>query len=146
MRNQRDSTFDFNLRLKDAGLVAASAAAQVGGANKILDLGAGRADGRVIVDTTAVEVDTGDEEYAILIQGSNSSTFASTNVQLGAAILGHSSKTLESASTAAAGRREIAFSTEVDGTIYRYVRAYTRIAGTIATGINFTANVVLDAP
>jgi hypothetical protein len=26
-----------------------------------------------------------------------------------------------------------------DGTTYRYIRGYTAIAGTIATGINFTA-------
>ena len=75
-RNQHDFTFDANTQLKDAGLVAVSAAAQIASVNKILDLGAARMDARCIVDTTAVESDTGDELFTVLVQGSNSATFA----------------------------------------------------------------------
>lgn len=150
-RQQKDFTYDANLLLKDAYLVAASAAAQVASANKIIDLGSGTAgaptfpatggrfDGRVIVDTTAVESDTGDELYTIIIQGSNSSTFANTIVDLGALLLGHTATTLESAVTPAVGRHELHFTNEKNGTLYRYLRLYTKVAGTIATGINYTA-------
>lgn len=141
-RNQRDFTFDFAHRMKDAGLVAASAAAQVGGVDRILDVGAARLDARVIVDTTAVEVDTGNELYQVVVQGSNSATFADTIVTLGEQRFGDSSVTLESVDTPAAGRREIAFANEQNGTIYRYIRVYTIVAGTIATGINYVANLV----
>lgn len=142
-RNQKDFTFDYAMRMKDAGLVAASAAAQVGGSDKIIDLGgAHRIDARVIVDTSAVEVATGNEKYNIKVQGSSSSSFASGVVNLGEITLGDSSVSLESSDTEAATRREIHFCNEVNGTAYRYLRVYTEVAGTIATGINYTANLV----
>ena len=144
-RNQKDETFDAATQLKDAGLVAASAAAQVASANKILDMGAARFDARAIIDTSAVEVATGDEKYTILIQGSTSATFASGVWNLGATMLGDSSTSLETADTVAAGRREIAFCNEVSGLTLRYIRLYTVVAGTVATGINFTAWVVKKA-
>src|SRR4051812_27181799 len=94
-RQQKDFSFDYALRLKDAGLVAASAAAQVDGTNKILDVGASRIDARVIIDISACEVASGDEKYVIIVQGSTSSTFASGIVNLGALPLGDSSVSLE---------------------------------------------------
>ncbi len=136
--NQKGATFDALSQLKDAGLVAASAAATVSSVAKILDVGLSRIDARVIVDLTAVEVDSSNEKYEIEVQLSNSSSFAS-GIFIGAMLkLGHSSVSNESASTAT-GRREIHFTNEIDGTLYRYVRVYTRIAGTVATGINYTA-------
>lgn len=141
-RNSRDFMFDYNLRMKDAGLVGASAAAQVGGSNKIIDLGTGRVDARAIIDITACEVATGDEKYVLIVQGSSSASFASGIVNLGALPLGDSSVSLESADTGATERREIHFSNEVNGTTYRYVRIYTQVVGTVATGINYTANMV----
>lgn len=141
---QKGHTVDTLLVLKDAGLVAASAAATVASAAKQLDLGAGRIDGRVIVDLSAVEVDTGNEKYEIEVQVSNTSGFGSGIWIAGSLKLGHSSVSNESASTTT-GRREIGVTNEINGTIYRYMRLYTRIAGTIATGINYTAVLALDA-
>jgi hypothetical protein len=143
-RNQKDETFDYLLRLKDAGLVAASAAAQVGGADKILDMGAQRFDGRAVLDLSAVEVGTGDEDFRIIVQGSTSATFATDVWNLGAALLGDSSKSFETVDSVI-GRREIAFCNEINGTVYRYLRVYTFVAGTIATGINYTAFLVKKA-
>jgi hypothetical protein len=139
MSHQKLYTFDKDLQLKDAGLVAASAAAQVGGAAKILDLGAGRFDGVVVVDLAAVEVATGDESYHIECQFSNDSAFGSTNIVGASVKLGDSTVNFGSADTPATGRVEIPFTNEILGTIYRYMRLFTRIAGTIATGINYTA-------
>ena len=144
-RNQKDATFDYLLRLKDDGNVTASAAAQVSSADKILDMGAQRFDGRVLVDISACEVATGDEKYTLLVQGSTSATFASGIWNLVATMLGDSSVSLESADTVI-GRREIAFCNEINGTVYRYIRMYTVVAGTIdTTGINYTANLVQKA-
>ena len=144
-RNQKDATFDYLLRLKDDGNVTASAAAQVSSADKILDMGAQRFDGRVLVDISACEVATGDEKYTLLVQGSTSATFASGIWNLGATMLGDSSVSLESADTVI-GRREIAFCNEINGTVYRYIRMYTVVAGTIdTTGINYTATLVQKA-
>lgn len=144
-RNQKDATFDYLLRMKDAGNVTASAAAQVDGADKILDMGAQRFDGRVLIDISACEVATGNEQYLILVQGSTSATFASGVWNLGGLNLGDSSVSLETVDTVV-GHREIAFCNEVNGNLYRYIRVYTFVAGTIdTTGINFTANLVPKA-
>jgi len=37
------------------------------------------------------------------------------------------------------GRYTLPFSNEDNGTFYRYVRVYTVVGGTIASGINYTA-------
>jgi hypothetical protein len=146
MRNSRDYTFDYLHQLKDAGLVAASAQAQVASVDRILDVGAGRIDGRVIIDFAAVEVDTGNEVYRIICQGSDSATFAGTTAKnLGAMIVGDSSVTVEGVDTPATGRRELHFTNEIDGHVFRYIRLYTQIAGTIATGVNYTAFLVTES-
>lgn len=86
---QRKYTFDAEMLLKDAGLVAASAAATVGGNAKIADLGTARFEGVAIIDVSAIEIASNDELYDILIEVSSSATFASdieqaAHLQLGA--------------------------------------------------------------
>lgn len=142
--NSEGFTFDALTQLKDAGLVAASAAATVAAAAKVLDLGPGRIDGRIILDFSAIEVDTGNEKYDILAQVSNSLTFAATNFVAGQVTVGHSSVNNESASTAAPRRQELMFTNEINGVLYRYLRLFTVVAGTIATGINYTGFLVQD--
>lgn len=146
VKNRRSYTFDANLQLKDAGLVAASAAAQVSSANKIIDLGGQEPlKGVVVIDVSAIEIDTGDEEYIVILQGSNSATFASGIENLAAMELGaHSSGRKGSALDSVAGRREMPFINVQADTAYRYLRAYTYVAGTIATGINYTAFIAID--
>ncbi len=145
-RNRVDFTFDYSLRMKDAGLVAASAAATVSSVAKILDMGAARFDGRVILDFAAVEAASNDELYIIAVQGSDSPTFGgTTHVNLGACVVGDPTKTGEGVDTTEIQRRELAFTNEVNGHAYRYIRIYTVVTGTIATGVNYTANLVKAA-
>ena len=73
----RTKTFDADLELKDAGLVASSAAAQVDSAAQVVDLGAGLVEGDIVIDITACEVASGNEVYNIGAQISSSSSFAS---------------------------------------------------------------------
>jgi hypothetical protein len=141
-RNQKDFTFDYDLRLKDAGLIAADAAAQVGGSDKIIDLGAARVDGRVIVDVTAVEVASNDERYLIKTQFSNAADFGSGIVGGAALDVGALEVTKDSADTVV-GRYELPFTNQLNGVVYRYMRIFTEVQGTIATGINYVANAVL---
>ena len=54
-------------------------------------------------------------------------------------------KTGEGVDTTATSRRELAFCNEVNGHVYRYIRVYTFVGGTIATGVNYTANLVQKA-
>lgn len=141
-RNSKDFTYDHAHLLKDAGLVGASAAATVGGQARVITLGPGRVDARAILDITAVEVADGNEKYEVEVQVSNSSTFASGIFIAGVCKLGDSTVSNESEDTVP-GRRELHFTNEVDGTIYEHVRLFTRVAGLVATGINYSAYLVL---
>jgi dihydroxyacetone kinase DhaKLM complex PTS-EIIA-like component DhaM len=125
-------TYDNNLLAKAAGLVAASADVAT-----ILDLGAGFVAADMVVDVSAIELDTADEKYDILVLGSNSPTFASGVVQLARQTLGKATApvTLDTG----VGRFPIPFHNELNGTQYRYVRLRTVVAGTIVSGINYTA-------
>jgi hypothetical protein len=129
--NQKGFTFDALDLLKAAGAITATAA------SSILDKGAARWDGRVIVDVSALDVANGDEAYELRVQLSNSSSFASGIQTVGAFKFGDSSVTGGSADTVV-GRYELGVSTEFNGTIYRYIRINAVIAGTTPS-INYVA-------
>lgn len=132
---------DINARLKDAGLVAADAAWQVAAANKIHDFGAATyTEFDIHILVSAIEVASTDELYELYIQLSSSATFASSIVNrimlpLGAAAAAAAGADIGST----VGRYRIHADNEWDGTVYRYLRGYTDVTGTIATGINFQA-------
>ncbi len=138
---RRVFNFDAELELKDAGLVAASAAAQADDAAKIIDLGVGRFEGIVVFDLTAVEIASNNELYTALVQGSSSATFASDVQNLAQLDFGATEVRLGSAIDSLAGRYELAFTNEQKDLQYRYLRLWTVVAGSIATGINYTAFV-----
>lgn len=141
-RNSKDFTYDHAHLMKDAGLVGTSAAATVGGQARVLDFGPGRVDARVIADITAVEVDSGNEKYEIELQLSNTADL-SAGVFLGGLLkLGDSTVSNETADTVP-GRRELHFTNEINGATYRYARLYTRVGGTVSTGINYSGFCVL---
>jgi|APLak6261660231_1056022.scaffolds.fasta_scaffold00183_11 hypothetical protein len=132
-------TYDNALLLKAAGLVAATANGSL-----ILDLGAGFVDADVVIDLTACEIATGDEIYTVSLEGSNDPTMASGSVCLGRKVFGNLVIPMDAA-LSAAGRYVIPFQNEENGTLYRYVRIHTTVAGTIATGINYSAFIGKDA-
>lgn len=143
---QRVYNYDAEMLLKDAGLVAASAAATVESAAKVIDLGPGRFEGVVIIDVSAIEIASNDEEYTIVLQGSASSSIASgveilAMMNLGALEL-RTGDVGDFSVDSVAGRYEMPFVNEQADTRYRYVRLYTVVSGTIATGINYTAYIV----
>jgi hypothetical protein len=134
------ATFDVDLELKDAGLVASSAAAEVDSSAKILDLGAGKVAAKAVIDVTALEIASNDELYTVIVELSNSATFASgivagASIQFGAqeVILGATD------TDSTTGRYELPFTNVLDDTHYRYARLYTVVAGSVATGINYKA-------
>lgn len=144
-RNQKDFTYDNATRLKDAGAVTTTGADQVGGSAQVLDLGAGRVDARVIVDISALTVGgASPENYQIVAQFSNSSSFASGVVNGASVFVGSATPTNQSANTAAPARVEIGVTNEINGTIYRYMRTFRIVAGT-APSINYVANLALEA-
>ncbi len=124
--------------LKDAGLVDESAAGTVGGEAKVVNLGAGIVEGNLVVDVTAIEIASNDEVYLITLQGSTESDFSDTYEDLAMLELG-AAEVLGGDQDSETGRFIVPFRTEKNGTVWPYVRVYTDVAGTIATGINFSA-------
>lgn len=125
-------TFDKSTEIKAAGLLDASAD------GSIIDLGDGLFDGFLVVDLTACEIADGNEIYTVSVEGSTIAAMTSTSVCLAKKVFGNVVVPMDAA-LSAAGRYVIPFRNEEGGTIYRYVRLSTAIAGTIATGINFSA-------
>lgn len=137
MSQYSNFTYDNALLLKAAGLLAASAD------GSILDLGSGLVEGYLVVDLSACEIATGDEIYTVSLEGSNVAAMTSGSVCLAKKVFGNLVVPMDAA-LSAAGRYVIPFRNEENGTLYRYVRLSTLVAGTIATGINFSAFIAKD--
>lgn len=137
---QRTYPFDIQTLLKDAGAITADAAAQVGGVNQILDLGIARIDAIAVIDVTALDISSADENYRLVLQGSNSPTFASGIQNLAIMELGATAARPGGAADSLVGRYELMFTNEQADVTYRYVRAYTDVTGTTPS-INYTAFV-----
>jgi hypothetical protein len=130
---------DADLVMKAAGLIAASAAVAT-----IRDVGDHPVRGDLIIDVTALEIDTTNEIYDIVLQGSPDAAFGTdTNIQdILQLSLGHSApKRTDSNKTDTIGRYVLPFSNQLGATVYRYLRLYTVVAGTVSTGINYTARL-----
>lgn len=125
-------TYDDALELKAAGLVAASAD------GSIVDLGVGLVDGFLVIDMSACEIADGNEIYTVSLEGSNVAAMTSGSVCLAKKVFGNLVVPMDAA-LSADGRYVIPFRNEEGGTVYRYVRISTLVAGTVATGINFSA-------
>ncbi|MBK7822999.1 MAG: hypothetical protein IPJ61_18620 [Tessaracoccus sp.] len=130
-------TYDDALSLKDAGLVATTTTEST-----IVDLGEGLFDGYLVLEVTAVEVATGDEIYDVCLEGSTVSGMASGSVCLSRIKLGNAPAPADADTDV--GRFVVPVRNEQNGTLYRYVRIYTAVAGTVATGINFSAFLAKD--
>ena len=135
---------DSLLELKDAGLIASSAAALVDSEAQIIDTGGGFFSGNVVVDVTAIEIATTDEIYTLILEGSSSATFASAIVPLAVMLLGAQAVIVGGSDTnSTTGRYIMPFRNERDGTVWRYLRMYSVVDGTIVTGggINYAAYI-----
>lgn len=131
---------DILLEMKDAGAITADAAAQVGGSNKIIDLGEGFVEGNLLIDVSAIDFTTGDETYDLIFQLSSKSDFATViankiKIQYGDARGG--SNDLDQNFV---GREVVPFNNEHQGVIYQFARMFTDVGGTTPS-INYTANL-----
>jgi hypothetical protein len=140
----RSYTYDADLALKDAGLVAADAAATVGGSARRINVGDAVFKGVAVIDVTAIEVASNDEFYRIIVQGSTSPTFASDIENLAEITLAAAAVRPGGAKVSTTGRYELFFVNEQDGVVYPHIRLFTDVGGTIATGINYSAFIGRD--
>lgn len=121
--------YDNALKIRAAG--NAITATETG--SIILDLGAGAfCEGELVVDVTAIDTTTGDEAYSLMLEGSPDATFGTAgNIRVLAELrIGGATFTAPNGAADTAGRFIIPFRNERNGTIYRYARLYTLIAGT----------------
>ena len=131
-RNRFDYTFDSDTALKDVSAgIASSAPAQVASADRILDLGAGRIEGVVVIDVTALDVAAGDEGtifFQVSDGGPGTTAFeAGSWITAAALVLGD--VTLNGSKTdSAVGHYELFCTNEINGVVYRYARLYTLVA------------------
>lgn len=138
--HSKNAIFDALCELHDGGLITVSAEGKVDAVAVIFDTGGGRTMGNMVVDITALEVDSTDETYAISVQGSSQSDFSSDLADLVILSLGYADAIASDVNRGALGERYIVPWTNVFGDVtFRYLRAYCEIIGTIATGIDYTA-------
>jgi hypothetical protein len=142
---RRNFTIDTLTPLKDAGLVAVSGAAEVASAAKVLDLGSGFVEGHIVLDVTAIEEASKDETFDVVVQLSPDADFGTAGNIVERMAMHFGAKEIKRTDCDrddATGRYVLPFDNEFGGTVYRYLRLYTVVGGTIATGINYTANLV----
>lgn len=134
-------TYDNALLIRAVG--AAITATETG--SVILDVGAGLVDGYLVVDVTALDVTTGDEAYSLMLEGSPDAAFGTSgNIRVMAELrVGGATFTTPNGAADGVGRFAIPFRNERNGTLYRYVRLYTLIAGTTPS-ITFSAFLAKD--
>lgn len=138
-RQQIALTPDAELTLQDAGLVAASAAGTT-----IRDVGDHPMVGELEIEVTALEIASNDEIFDIILQGSPDAAFGTAgNIQelCQISLSAKEVKRSDSDKDDVIGRYVIPFRNQFGDTVYRYLRLYIVVAGTIATGINFTARI-----
>jgi hypothetical protein len=152
---KEDFLYDADLLLEDsldsAGDVSAIVASQVGkvlDVAKIIDLGDGLVEGYMIVDIDAIDISAADELYEIFLQGAQSATFATAGLvrnlaalELGAGELLTNATATTGDQGAAGDRYVVPFRNELNGEVFRYVRAYQQLAN--GTGETITDKIWL---
>lgn len=135
--------FDVQHELKDAGLVATNLAGTVDGQAKVVNLGRDLVEGRLVVDVSALEIDSGDELYRIKLQGSAAHDFSAYVEDLAILELG-AKEVLGGDQDSQAGRYVLPFSNAKGLYVWPYVRLYTEVSGSVATGIDFSAHLARE--
>jgi hypothetical protein len=137
---QRIYNFDAEMTLAIAGAVFATAAnhiPQLDGADLVRDVGVGRFEGMIVLDVSALDIASNDENYNFVVQGSNSATFASAVQNLAAVDLGcleaRKGFTSTTSVDSVIGRYELPFVNEQGDVVYRYLRLMVVVVGTTPT-------------
>lgn len=132
----RKGTVDNSLILADgAAAVTADAAGLVAAAAKVVDVGAQKMEGQMIVDVSAFKVSVGDEYCFVKLQGSNTAAFGGTDISDLAILSLGDSAVIPGGSDEGAGLYEVPFVNRktVDEvmTTFRYLRVYFDVGGTL---------------
>jgi hypothetical protein len=134
-------TVDDNMVLKASAAVASSAAGSL-----ILDLGDGYMEGNVVIDISDLtDIDANNETYDIVIQLSPDAAFGTAgNIveRCGMHFGAKEIKRTDCDRDDLAARYVLPVDNEYGGTIYRYMRIYTVVAGAgVSAGITYAARL-----
>lgn len=147
------SSYPYSSRTYDAATLLKAAALVTGDAtgSLVLNVGNGLMDADLIIDVTALEVDSNNETYEIILQGSSDAAFgtAANIAQLASITIGDHAGTRLALMGAGAddtiGRYLVPVRNERNGTLYPYLRVITSVVGTVTPGgINYTAWLAKD--
>lgn len=135
MAGKTQYTLDANLQLEDGdGAISSDTAGAVGGSAAVLDLGSATATvrGDFVVDVSAIDHTSDDEQHLVCLQGSNDSGFSSGIVNLGILDLSAGGVGYGGADTdpTASTRYVMPVTNEKGGTVYQYVRCFVDVDGT----------------
>lgn len=132
--------FDYGFTLFESAAVTTCTDTVVLGAT-IVDCGEAELQAFAVVDVTAIEIASNDELFTIAIQGSTSSTFASAIECLAILELGAKEVLNYCDTDSTTGRYSLPVYNVRNGTTYRYLRLICDVAGSISTGITFSARL-----
>lgn len=156
VRSQNTFTLDEATRLKDAGAVTTTAAAQVGGSDRVLDFGnlsSGPAveqvaytRGWLVIDVASIDRTTADEFYDLVYQLSDNASGDGTGFAAGDAVVPkaviHLGEELgpdaDADAGTATGRIAVLVDNERLGTVFRFARMAHVVGGTTPI-INYQA-------
>ncbi len=130
--------FDPRHELKDAGLVASSQAGKVDGQAKVVNLGPELVEGKLVIDVSALEIASDNELYRIKLQGSAAHDFSTYVEDLAILELG-AKEVLGGDQDSEPGRYVVPCSNAKGAYVWPYVRLYTDVSGSVASGIDFSA-------
>lgn len=97
--------------------------------------------GEMIIDVTAIEIASNDELYTFVLSGSDTAGFTAGAEEELAIIRVGANEVLVGDTDSDTGRYVVPFTNRRNGRLYRFVRLEWVIAGTIATGITFSARL-----
>lgn len=125
-------TYDHSLLLHDDAAITASAAGSVGGVARVINLGTGNVFGDIIVDVSALDVDTGNEIVTIGVQLSSKSNFADDIYQVASLAIGDAAAIAGDVDMTT-GRYVIPFNNFIANSVTKqYLRLYFTVGGTVA--------------
>lgn len=120
--------------------LTASDVVQRDSADYIIDVGAALQEFLWVVDVSNItDIANNNEVYSFLLQGSNSSTFASGIENLAIIQLGATEVRLGGAQDSVVGRYQSIVYNMQAGVVYKYLRLNVIIAGTVSTGVTFSS-------
>jgi hypothetical protein len=104
-----------------------------------LDVGNAVFEAKLLINLISVETGDGDERFDVVLQGANDEGFAGEIETLALVPFGAAAVLPGGAVSTVPGRYEVGIVNYQHGTLYRYLRLFVEVYGTVTSGIVFHA-------